>query len=357
MRSIGLVLLLAATQIGGCERYGGGRKPAFGLNLASPEFDGPRVLSTSPVPGATGIPISAKILIAFSEPMNPDTLVFPAVSLTHVASGVSVAASLSYAPSSSALTLTPSGFLQTSTSYQIRVATSVSAANGRPLVAPLDSTFATGVSADAVPPVFAGAQSSVAENARAILVTWSPASDNSDPAGALVYHVYAATSPGGQNFSSPTATTAPGATSQVLSTLNPSTSYFIVVRAQDTSGNRDSNAVQVSSTTPFPRSWLTDVWSSILSPRCSSCHSSGSGANVLIMSSPVTAYSNLYQVTATKCSPKKRVAPFNSVSSVLYLKVIGIACGDRMPEDGPPYLTTAQIETVKDWIDEGAPNN
>jgi hypothetical protein len=31
--------------------------------------------------------------------------------------------------------------------------------------------------------------------------------------------------------------------------------------------------------------------------------------------------------------------------------------GARMPLDGPPYLTAAEIQTIHDWIAEGASNN
>jgi hypothetical protein len=31
--------------------------------------------------------------------------------------------------------------------------------------------------------------------------------------------------------------------------------------------------------------------------------------------------------------------------------------GNRMPNNGPPYLTDGQIRIIRRWIEDGAPNN
>ena len=46
------------------------------------------------------------------------------------------------------------------------------------------------------------------------------------------------------------------------------------------------------------------------------------------------------------------IGPGNAVGSVLYLKVSGTRFGQRMPPAGP--LDPAQIEAIKNWIDQGA---
>jgi len=44
--------------------------------------------------------------------------------------------------------------------------------------------------------------------------------------------------------------------------------------------------------------------------------------------------------------------------SVLYLKLLaGPPFGGRMPLDGPPYLSTVELDLVHDWIAEGARDN
>jgi hypothetical protein len=103
--------------------------------------------------------------------------------------------------------------------------------------------------ADVTPPVFGGITGATGQSATTVQLTWSAASDNVDAASSIVYDVYYSTTPGGQNFLVPDATSTAGATSIVVSGLLPNTTYYFVVRARDTAGNRDSNTVQISEAT------------------------------------------------------------------------------------------------------------
>src|SRR5580658_9806563 len=47
-----------------------------------------------------------------------------------------------------------------------------------------------------------------------------------------------------------------------------------------------------------------------------------------------------------------RLGPGNSAASMVYLKISGTRYGTRMPPTGP--LDPAQIELIKNWIDQGA---
>ncbi len=60
----------------------------------------------------------------------------------------------------------------------------------------------------------------------------------------IVYAVYQATTPGGENYSQPTYTTAPGVTSFDTPQLPVEDTYYFVVRARDRMGNEDSNTVE-----------------------------------------------------------------------------------------------------------------
>src|SRR5262249_23068240 len=73
---------------------------------------------------------------------------------------------------------------------------------------------------------------------------WQPARDDSTPASKLVYDVYQATAPDGENFSKPTYTSEPGATSFSTPALPDDAAYYFVVRARDAAGNRDANRVE-----------------------------------------------------------------------------------------------------------------
>jgi len=73
---------------------------------------------------------------------------------------------------------------------------------------------------------------------------WAPATDDATPATAIVYDVFQGAAPGGEDFSTPTYTTAPGATSFTTPLLPDDSPYYFVVRARDAAGNRDANTVE-----------------------------------------------------------------------------------------------------------------
>jgi hypothetical protein len=100
---------------------------------------------------------------------------------------------------------------------------------------------------DNIPPVFAGLTSAVASAVAAgrVDLSWGPATDNITPAGSIVYLIYLATTPGGETFTSPDATTQPGALSHTFFDLTPG-AHFFVVRARDAAGNTDANTVELS---------------------------------------------------------------------------------------------------------------
>jgi hypothetical protein len=72
-------------------------------------------------------------------------------------------------------------------------------------------------------------------------LTWQAASDNVTPASAIVYDIYHATTAGGEDFTHPTWTTPPGATSFRTPGLPSHGDTYFVVRARDTDGNEDTN--------------------------------------------------------------------------------------------------------------------
>jgi hypothetical protein len=101
---------------------------------------------------------------------------------------------------------------------------------------------------DTTPPAFAGLASATAAGT-AVLLTWSAATDAIDPPQYLVYDVYVATTPGGEDFTSPSYAIGAGGTSFTAENLAVGTTYYFVVRARDTSGNEDTNTVEKSATT------------------------------------------------------------------------------------------------------------
>jgi hypothetical protein len=106
---------------------------------------------------------------------------------------------------------------------------------------------------DVLPPVFAGLESAVTcipgpvggpVRSSSWRLTWKAARDDGTPAAAIVYDVYQATVAGGEDFSAPTYTSDPGATTFTTPPLPDDTGYFFVVRARDRAGNEDRNRVE-----------------------------------------------------------------------------------------------------------------
>jgi hypothetical protein len=105
---------------------------------------------------------------------------------------------------------------------------------------------------DTIPPTFGGLKAATTcipgpisgGRTTSYHLSWDPATDNRTPSSQIVYDVYQATAPGGENFSVPTYTTAPGATSFDTPQLPADQTFYFVVRARDRAGNSDSNKVE-----------------------------------------------------------------------------------------------------------------
>jgi hypothetical protein len=105
---------------------------------------------------------------------------------------------------------------------------------------------------DQTPPKFAGLSSATTCIAGPIgegrtgsyHLSWTAATDNVTPSSKIIYNIYQATTSGGEDFSTPTYTTAPGAPSFDTPQLPSTKTFYFVVRARDQAGNEDSNTVE-----------------------------------------------------------------------------------------------------------------
>ncbi len=96
--------------------------------------------------------------------------------------------------------------------------------------------------------------------------------------------------------------------------------------------------------------FATDV-QPIFNNQCVSCH--GNSGNLNLESG--NSYNNLVGVNASGYSGKRVVAG-DAEHSILYKKIDGSGqYGSNMPLGS--NLSAAQINTIKQWIDEGALNN
>lgn len=111
---------------------------------------------------------------------------------------------------------------------------------------------------DTAPPSFAGLQRAFActpgpqrpGQTTPFNLSWQAASDDLTPSSQIVYDVYLAPTPGGEDFSKPAWTTPAGVTSYVTPGLASHGTYYFVVRARDRAGNRDANRVEVHGVDP-----------------------------------------------------------------------------------------------------------
>jgi hypothetical protein len=107
-------------------------------------------------------------------------------------------------------------------------------------------------SADRTPPSFGGLQRAFActpgpqrpGQTTPFTLSWQAASDNVTPSSQIVYEIYLASAPGGERFSAPTWTSAPGATTFRTPGLPSHGSFYFVVRARDAAGNEDGNTIE-----------------------------------------------------------------------------------------------------------------
>lgn len=93
----------------------------------------------------------------------------------------------------------------------------------------------------------------------------------------------------------------------------------------------------------------------VFTARCAvaGCHVTPTEANLgLVLKDAATSYAHLVNVDSVENPGVKRVAPGDSSSSYLLAK---LASGE-MPKSGP-MLSLGTLLTIRNWIDQGAPDN
>ncbi len=102
--------------------------------------------------------------------------------------------------------------------------------------------------ADATPPPSPSGLTAAPISGDGVQLTWTASSPEADVSQ---YNIYRATSSGAQDFSSPTYTVSIGITSYTDSSATLGQAYYYVVRAQDATGNTDSNTNEAWTTAGF----------------------------------------------------------------------------------------------------------
>ncbi|MBB6147306.1 hypothetical protein HNQ77_005302 [Silvibacterium bohemicum] len=111
----------------------------------------PAVTFTTPVNGATGVPINDTVTATFNVAMNPATISATTFTLTGPG-GAPVAGTVTYVPAGSVATFTPTANLALNTVYTATITTGADDLAGAALAANYVWTFTTGAAADTTPP-------------------------------------------------------------------------------------------------------------------------------------------------------------------------------------------------------------
>lgn len=105
---------------------------------------------------------------------------------------------------------------------------------------------------------------------------------------------------------------------------------------------------------------FSSIQTNIFNQNCvlSGCHLGGSAPLGLDLSEGVS-YNLLVNVASGEVPSLMRVKPGDPENSYLVHKIEGrpSIVGDRMPRGRPDPLAPEEIQAIRDWISEGAPNN
>jgi mono/diheme cytochrome c family protein len=105
---------------------------------------------------------------------------------------------------------------------------------------------------------------------------------------------------------------------------------------------------------------LSLIQTQIFDPGCATCHTDvGRTPSAGLNLKSGSAFANLVSVPSSGLPGAVRVIAGNANNSYLVQKLEGAAgiAGLRMPRNGPPFLTDAQVKMIRDWIAAGALNN
>ncbi|MBN8221963.1 MAG: chitobiase/beta-hexosaminidase C-terminal domain-containing protein, partial [Spirochaetes bacterium] len=198
--------------------------------------------------------------------------------------------------------------------------------------------------ADAVAPTVPGSPTGVSGGSTQINLSWTAASDNFTPIGALIYEICQSTTIGGCATFTTVFVTAAGATSFNATGLTPSTTYYYRVRARDTANNAGTETAEFSASTSAPGTVNTPTYSPVAgtfnSAQLVSISSSTSGSTICYTSDGVT---NPACNAVPTCTTGTTYAAAVNVSTTTTLKAIACKNGST---DSAISTSTFTIDTT-----------
>ncbi len=122
-----------------------------GTDPTNPDTIPPTVFMVTPFDGATNVVVNQRVVVRFTEPLKPESIVDSVVTVTETAGGAEVAGTVTLSNDKLSLTFNPQAILSTFTSYTVDVQ-NVRDAAGNPMGAAFQSAFTTGDGTDSTAP-------------------------------------------------------------------------------------------------------------------------------------------------------------------------------------------------------------
>jgi len=116
-------------------------------------------------------------------------------------------------------------------------------------------------------------------------------------------------------------------------------------------------------------SYSADIYTQVIEAQCTVCHAPPSNFGGLNLADTATndSYATIVNQPSDECGAYDFVEPFDSQASWLFRKIVGThveaataagcstaAAGSQMPIGGFCCLSTAEIQLIQDWIEQGA---
>jgi hypothetical protein len=116
-------------------------------------------------------------------------------------------------------------------------------------------------------------------------------------------------------------------------------------------GGDFTSTFKVSSILPT----LASIQANVFTPTCAvpGCHD-GTTMQAGLRLDAGNSFASLVNTPSSQVPNIPRVKPLDADGSYLIQKLDGTAAGSRMPPTGPPFLSQATIDVIRQWINDGA---
>jgi hypothetical protein len=306
----------------------------------------PRVTSTIPANGATGVPLNQKISATFSESMNSTTLTMATFTVTGPGT-TAVAGLVTYVAASNTAIFTPTANLSASTVYTATITTGAMSALGSPLAANYVWKFTTGTTTQGTLPTIIFTNPVNGATAVPINQKVSAVFSTAMNAATINGTTFTLTGPGVTAVAGSVTYAAGSNTALFIPTANlaPSTTYMATVTtgAQDLAGNGlGAGAV------PNPWTFTTGTSASTTAPTITLTNPANVASNIQLNATVNATFSEAMDPTTLTTATFTLTAPPGATlvtGTVSYAPATDIATFTPTSQLAPSTEYTATVTT------------